>query len=149
MNALCGEPAGTGSAMSPYSEIAHLLFVVTVLVCVTSLVGYEHRVLTRRRSALDRLCVPVERRVYRVADFNAAAEMDAGQCAICTSVFTHFSRLLLYIILMFQHFLPSIFLQCPTTRLARDPSFNTAASFSTDSTCTAYAMFDRFDGDRS
>jgi K+-transporting ATPase ATPase A chain len=133
------KPLRTGIAMNLYSTAQDLLFVVIVTVCVRPLGGYMHRVFARQGTALDRLCVPVERWIYRLAGVDPAVEMDAGQYLLCFVVFSLIGTLLLYAILRLQHFLPWFFPQYQTTPLTPDLSFNTAISFSTTTTWQAYA----------
>jgi potassium-transporting ATPase potassium-binding subunit len=125
--------------MNLYSAAQSLLFVVIITVCVRPLGGYMHRVFARRKTALDRLCVPAERWIYRIAGVDPTIEMDAGQYLISFIVFTLIGTLLLYAILRLQHFLPWFFSQYQTTPLTPDLSFNTAISFSTTTTWQAYA----------
>ena len=126
-------------AMNVYSAVQYLLFVVIVTLCVRPLGAYMHRVFAGRRTVLDRLCVPVERWIYRLAGIDPTIEMDAGQYLVSFVVFTLVGTLLLYAILRFQHFLPWFFPQYQTTPLSPDLSFNTAISFSTTTTWQAYA----------
>jgi K+-transporting ATPase ATPase A chain len=130
---------GTGISMNVYSAVQYLLFVVIVTVCVKPLGGYMHRVFAQRKTAMDRLCVPVERWIYRLAGIDPTIEMDAGQYLISFVVFSLICTLLLYAILRFQRFLPWFFSQYQTTPLTPDLSFNTAISFSTTTTWQAYA----------
>ena len=125
--------------MNVYSAVQYLLFVVIVTLCVRPLGAYMHRVFAGRRTVLDRLCVPVERWIYRLAGIDPTIEMDAGQYLVSFVVFTLVGTLLLYAILRFQHFLPWFFPQYQTTPLSPDLSFNTAISFSTTTTWQAYA----------
>ena len=125
--------------MNVYSAVQYILFVVIVTLCVKPLGGYMHRVFTGRRTALDRLCVPVERWIYRLAGVGPSAEMTAAQYAIAFIVFSLIGTLLLYAILRFQRFLPWFFPAYQTTPLSPDLSFNTAISFSTTTTWQAYA----------
>src|ERR1035438_10057728 len=126
-------------AMNVYSAVQYLLFVVIVTACVRPLGGYMHRVFTQRGTALDRLCVPVERWIYRLAGVDPSVEMDAGQYLISFVVFSLICTLFLYAILRFQHFLPWFFPQYQTTQLTPDLSINTAISFATTTTWQAYA----------
>jgi K+-transporting ATPase ATPase A chain len=125
--------------MNVYSAVQYLLFVVMVTACVKPLGGYLHRVFARGETALDRLCVPVERWIHRLAGINPSVEMDAGQYLVSFIVFTLIGTLLLYAILRFQYILPWFFPQYQTTPLTPDLSFNTAISFSTTTTWQAYA----------
>ena len=125
--------------MNVFSGIQCLVFVVVVTACVKPLGGYMHRVFSRRRTVLDRLCVPAERWIYRFAGVDPTIEMEAGQYLASFIVFTLIGTLLLYAILRLQHFLPWFFPQYQTTPLTPDLSFNTAISFSTTTTWQAYA----------
>ena len=125
--------------MNVYSAVQYLLFVVIVTACVRPLGGYLHRVFARRETALDRLCVPVERWIYRLAGIDPSVEMDAGQYLVSFVVFTLIGTLLLYAILRFQYVLPWFFPEYQTTPLTPGLSFNTAISFSTTTTWQAYA----------
>jgi K+-transporting ATPase ATPase A chain len=122
-----------------YSAVQYLLFVVIVTVCVKPLGGYMHRVYSGRRTALDRLCRPVERWIYRLAGVDPALEMTAAQYTIAFIVFGCIGTLFLYMILRLQSFLPWFYPTYQTTPLSPDLSFNTAISFSTTTTWQAYA----------
>jgi len=125
--------------MNVYSAAQYLLFVVIVTACIRPLGGYMHRVFAQRGTALDRLCVPVERWIYRLTGVDPSVEMDAGQYLISFVVFSLICTLFLYAVLRFQHFLPWFFSQYHTTPLSPDLSFNTAISFATTTTWQAYA----------
>ena len=125
--------------MTVFSAVQYLLFIVIVTVCVRPLGGYMHRVFTRQRTALDRLCIPVERWIYRLSGVDASIEMDSGQYLSSFIVFSLVCTLLLYTILRFQRFLPWFFPEYHTTPISPDLSFNTAISFSTTTTWQAYA----------
>ena len=125
--------------MNVYSAVQYLLFVVIVTVCVKPLGGYMHRVYSGRRTALDRLCRPVERWIYRLAGVDPALEMTAAQYTIAFIVFGCIGTLFLYMILRLQSFLPWFYPTYQTTPLSPDLSFNTAISFSTTTTWQAYA----------
>jgi len=124
--------------MNVYSAAQYLLFLVIVTVCVKPLGGYVHRVFERQNTALDRLCLPVERWIYRLAGIDSSVEMDAAQYSIVFIAFGLVCTLFLYAILRFQHFLPWFFPAYQTTPLSPDLSFNTAISFSTTTTWQAY-----------
>jgi K+-transporting ATPase ATPase A chain len=129
----------TGVAMNVYSSAQYFLFVVIVTVFVKPLGGYVDQVFSRRKTVVDALCVPIERRIYRLTGIDPAVEMSAGQYAACFVIFGLTCTLLLYVILRFQNFLPWFFPAYHTTPLSPDLSFNTAISFSTTTTWQAYA----------
>ena len=125
--------------MSVSNAVQYLIFLVIVTLCVKPLGGFMHRVFARQRTILDRLCVPMERWIYRLAAVDPSAEMTAGEYVISFIVFGLICTLLLYAILRFQRILPSFFPAYQTTPLSPDLSFNTALSFSTTTTWQAYA----------
>ena len=124
--------------MDLYSAVEYVLFIVVVTVLVEPLGGYVERVFTRKPTALDRICLPVERLLYRVTAVDPAAEMTFSQYAICFILFSLFGTLLLYAILRLQRFLPWFFPAYQTTPLTPDLAANTAISFSTTTTWQAY-----------
>jgi potassium-transporting ATPase potassium-binding subunit len=134
-----GESLQLGLTMNWHNAIQYLLFVVIVTVCVKPLGGYMDRVFAHRRTALDRLCVPLERWIYRLSGVDSSVEMNARQYAIAFIVFGLVCTLFLYVILRLQRFLPWYFSAYQTTPLYPDLSFNTAISFSTTTTWQAYA----------
>jgi potassium-transporting ATPase potassium-binding subunit len=124
--------------MDIYSALQYVLFLAIVTALVQPLGGYLKRVFAREPTALDRLCSPLERLIYRVTAVDPDAEMSSAQYTICFVFFGLAGTLLLYAILRLQHFLPWFFAQYHTTALAPDLAFNTAVSFSTTTTWQAY-----------
>ena len=125
--------------MDLYSAIQYVLFVAIVTAMVKPLGGYLERVFSRQRTVLDRLCVPVERFIYRITAVDPDVEMTGKEYAICFVLFGIVGTLLLYGILRMQQFLPWFFPQYHTTPLSPDLALNTAISFSTTTTWQAYA----------
>ena len=125
--------------MDFYSAIQYVLFVAIVTVLVKPLGGYMERVFSRKRTVLDRLCLPVERLVYRITAVDSNVEMTGREYAQCFVLFGFGGTLLLYAILRMQQFLPWFFPQYHTTPLSPDLALNTAISFSTTTTWQAYA----------
>jgi len=122
-----------------YSAIQYALFLAIVTVLVKPLGGYIERVFSRQRTSLDRLCLPVERLVYRITAVDPDVEMTGKEYATCFVLFGLAGTLLLYAILRMQQFLPWFFPQYQTTPLSPDLAMNTAISFSTTTTWQAYA----------
>jgi potassium-transporting ATPase potassium-binding subunit len=122
-----------------YSAIQYVLFVVIVTVLVEPLGGYMERVFSRQPTSLDRLCLPVERLIYRITAVDPAVEMTGKEYATCFMLFGFAGTLLLYAILRMQQLLPWFFPQYQTTPLSPDLALNTAISFSTATTWQAYA----------
>ena len=121
------------------SAIQYALFLLIVTVFVKPLGGYLQRVFSRERTALDRLCLPIERLIYHLSGIDPAIEMTGKQYATCFILFGLVGTLLLFAILRLQQFLPWFFPQYQTTPLSPDLAMNTAISFSTTSTWQAYA----------
>jgi potassium-transporting ATPase potassium-binding subunit len=122
-----------------YSAVQYGLFVVIVTLLVKPLGGYVERVFSRQRTALDLLCLPVERLIYRITAVDPKVEMTGQEYATCFALFGFAGTLLLYGILRMQQFLPWFFPQYHTTPLSSDLALNTAISFSTTTTWQAYA----------
>jgi potassium-transporting ATPase potassium-binding subunit len=122
-----------------YSAAQYLLFLVIVTVLVRPLGGYLERVFSGKATVLDRVCLPVERIIYRITAVNPKAEMTAKEYATCFILFSLVGTLLLYVILRMQRLLPWFFPQYHTTPLSPDLALNTAISFSTTTTWQAYA----------
>ncbi|MGA7320365.1 MAG: potassium-transporting ATPase subunit KdpA [Candidatus Sulfotelmatobacter sp.] len=122
-----------------YSVIQYVLFVAIVTILVKPLGGYLERVFSRQRTVLDRLCLPVERLIYRITAVDPNLEMTGKEYATCFVLFGFAGTLLLYAILRMQQFLPWFFPQYHTTPLSPDLALNTAISFSTTTTWQAYA----------
>src|SRR6202142_2122652 len=97
------------------------------------------RVFSRKRTRLDRVCLPLERLIYRLTMVKPDVEMTFKQYATCFVLFSLAGTLLLYAILRMQHFLPWYFPRYQTTPLSPDLALNTAISFSTTTTWQAYA----------
>ena len=125
--------------MDFFSAIQYALFVAIVTVLVKPLGGYLERVFSRQRTSLDRLCLPVERLVYRITAVDPNVEMSGKEYATCFVFFGLTGTLLLYAILRMQQFLPWFFPQYHATPLSPDLALNTAISFSTTTTWQVYA----------
>ncbi len=125
--------------MDLYSAIQYLLFVAIVTALVQPLGGYMERVFSRQPTALDRLCLPLERLIYRTAAVDPEVEMTGKEYATCFLLFGIAGTLLLYAILRLQQLLPWFFPHYHTTPLSPDLALNTAISFSTTTTWQAYA----------
>ena len=122
-----------------YSAAQYFLFLVIVSVLVKPLGGYIERVFARRPTVLDRVCLPIERIIYRITAVDQKAEMAGIEYATCFVLFSLVGTFLLYVILRMQRFLPWFFPQYHTTPLSPDLALNTAVSFSTTTTWQAYA----------
>ena len=125
--------------MDFFSAIQYLLFLAVVTALVKPLGGYMERVFSKKHTFLDRLCLPVERLIYRLAAIDPEVEMTGKEYAMCFVLFGFVGTLLLYAILRTERFLPWFFPQYHTTPMSGDLALNTAISFSTTTTWQAYA----------
>ena len=125
--------------MDLFSATQYLLFLASVTVLVKPLGGYMERVFSRKRTFLDRLCLPIERFIYYAAGVHPDVEMTGNEYATCFVLSGLVGTLLLYTILRLQQFLPWFFPQYHTTPMSPDLALNTAISFSTTTTWQAYA----------
>jgi potassium-transporting ATPase potassium-binding subunit len=125
--------------VDPFGATQYLLFLAIVTALVKPLGGYMARVFSRKHTLLDRLCLPVERLIYRLSAVDPSVEMTSKEYATCFVLFGFVGTLTLYGILRVQQFLPWFFPQYHTTPLSPDLALNTAISFSTTTTWQAYA----------
>ena len=97
------------------------------------------KVFSAKRTALDRLCIPMEQLLYRVCGIDPSREMTFSQYAISFVMFGLAGTLFLYAILRLQRVFPLVLPCSITTPVCRaDLAMNTAISFSTTSTWQAY-----------
>lgn len=128
-----------GVSLNFSSAVQYLLFLSIVTALVKPLGSYMEKVFARKRSALDGLCSPVERAIYRVCRIDPNREMSATEYASSFILFGLVSTLSLFAVLRLQHFLPWFYPSYHTTPLTPDLAMNTAVSFSTTTTWQAYA----------
>jgi potassium-transporting ATPase potassium-binding subunit len=120
------------------SFVQYLLFLAIVTALVNPLGGYLAKVFSSERSALDGLCLPVEKLIYRITGVSPEHEMGSAEYAISFGLFGLASILLLYLILRLQRFLPWFYPAYQNTPLSPDLAMNTSISFSTTTTWQAY-----------
>jgi len=122
-----------------HSLIQYVFFLAIVTASVKPLGGYMEKVFSNKRSALDGLCTPMERFIFRVTGVDAQREMSAVEYASSFVVFGVVCTLFLYVILRLQRFLPWFYPTYQSTPLTPSLAMNTAVSFSTTSTWQAYS----------
>jgi len=125
--------------MHLHNLIQYVLFIVIVTALVKPLGGYMARVFSGKRTLLDRLCLPIERLLYRLAGIDPTREMNFKQYSICFVLFGMTCTLLLYAILRLQRFLPWFYPEYHTSPISPDLAMNIAISFSTTTTWQAYS----------
>jgi len=117
------------------------IFFLVIVAALTLPVGlYLTRVCQRRRTPLDPLMRPIESLLYRLLGVCPEQDMTAPVYVLCFVMFGVGCAILLYLILVFQRFLPAgpanAYL---TTPMTQDLAANTAVSFTTTTTWQAYA----------
>lgn len=115
--------------------IIAVLFATIVL--AIPLGGYMARVYAGEPFWATRLLGPVERLFYRSAGVHPDEEMDWKRYAVALLLFNLFGTVFLYALLLWQHGLPLNPEHFPA--VTRALSFNTAASFVTNTNWQAYA----------
>lgn len=113
------------------------VFLLLILAITKPLGGFIARVFNRERTFLDPLARPAERLIYRLAGVDEHYEMDWKEYAAAILLFSMVSMLLLYLILRLQQWLP--WNPQGFGPVGQDLSFNTAASFATNTNWQNYA----------
>jgi potassium-transporting ATPase potassium-binding subunit len=108
--------------MDIYSALQYALFLAIVTALVGPLGAYLQRVFSREPTGLDRLCLPLERLIYRVTAVDPDEEMSSTQYTICFVLFGLVGTLLLYAVLRLQYF-PSVLPRIPNHSLISRPGF--------------------------
>ena len=113
------------------------LYIALVLLTTKPLGAYMHRVFENDRRPLPRVLGPVERFLFRLSGVDPDQEQTWVRYTASVLIFSLFGVLVTYAILRLQHLLPLN----PQKFAAVDPalSFNTAASFTTNTNWQAYA----------
>jgi K+-transporting ATPase ATPase A chain len=118
----------------------YIVFLLIVIGLARPVGLYLARVCQRRRTFLDPVLRPVESLLYRLFGVRPEQEMSAGLCITCFLLFGAGCTLLLFLVLIFQRWLPGgpadAYL---TTPMTVDLAANTAVSFTTTTTWQAYA----------
>jgi K+-transporting ATPase ATPase A chain len=112
------------------------IFLLLVLAVTKPLGVFMARVFNRERTFLDPVLRPIERLVYRVTCVDENHEMRWTEYAFAMLLFSGISMVLLYLIMRVQAHLP--FNPQKLVAVAPDLSFNTAASFTTNTNWQAY-----------
>jgi len=113
-----------------------LVFLVLILAVTKQLGVFMTRLLNRERTSLDPVLRPIERLLYRTTGVDEDREMDWKEYAVSVLLFSGVSMLLLYLLQRVQGVLP--FNPQKLGKVATDLSFNTAASFTTNTNWQAY-----------
>src|SRR5262249_20630868 len=114
-----------------------ILFFFALILAVTKPLGvYMARVFNRERTFLDPALRPIERLIYRLTGVDESYEMRWTEYAVAMLLFSVVSMVVLYLLQRVQQWLP----WNPQQFGAVSPvlSFNTAASFTTNTNWQAY-----------
>lgn len=114
-----------------------LLYFVVLFVLVKPLGSYMANVYNGKRHVLSRIFGFVENAIYRLAAIKPEEEMNWQRYALSVVYFSAGGFVLLYLILVFQHYLPFNPQKLPG--LHADLAFGTAASFVTNTNWQAYS----------
>jgi K+-transporting ATPase ATPase A chain len=113
------------------------IFLALVAAITKPLGVFMARVFSRERTSLDPVLRPVERLIYRVTGVDASREMRWTEYAVSMLLFSAVSMLLLYAMMRLQAHLP--FNPQKLGAVPPDGSFNTAASFTTNTNWQWYS----------
>lgn len=114
-----------------------ILFFLTLILLATKPLGiFITHVFNGERTFLDPLLKPIERIIYKLTRVNVEREMRWTEYAVAAILFSFVSMLLLYAIQRLQGYFPFNPQQLPG--VAPDSSFNTAASFMTNTNWQGY-----------
>lgn len=114
-----------------------LVYFVVLLLCVKPLGSYMARVFQGERTFLSPVLSPLEKFLYRLSEVKAEEEMDWKAYTIAVLVFNFIGILVLFVLQIFQGFLPLNPLGLGA--VAPDLAFNTAVSFVTNTNWQNYA----------
>ncbi|MEP7341463.1 MAG: potassium-transporting ATPase subunit KdpA, partial [Acidobacteriota bacterium] len=114
-----------------------ILFFLLLIFAVTKPMGiFLTRVFNRERTFLDPVLRPIERLIYRLTGVDEEREMRWTEYAVAMLLFSVVSMVVLYLIQRLQAFLP--FNPQKLANIEPSSSFNTAASFTTNTNWQSY-----------
>src|SRR5690242_7971774 len=113
------------------------LFFLVLLVVTKPMGVYMARIFSGERTLAGRLLGPLERLIYRVCRVDPATEQTWTAYASAMLIFSVVSLLVLYALMRLQYYLPLNPQKFPG--VPADLSFNTAASFTTNTNWQAYS----------
>jgi potassium-transporting ATPase potassium-binding subunit len=114
-----------------------ILFFFLVILAITKPLGvFMTRVFKRERTFLDPILRPIERLIYRLTGVNEEREMRWTEYAVAMLLFSVVSMIVLYALQRLQYYLP--FNPQKLAGIIPHSSFNTAASFTTNTNWQSY-----------
>ncbi len=114
-----------------------IIYIVVLVALAIPLGLYMAKVFSGEKTFLDRLLRPIERLIYRVAHVDQEREMNWKQYAIALIIFNLVGLVFLYVLLRLQGHLPGN--PQGFKGVSRSLSFNTSASFVTNTNWQAYS----------
>jgi K+-transporting ATPase ATPase A chain len=115
-----------------------ILFYFALILAVTKPLGiFMARVFNRERTFLDPVLRPVERAIYKLTGVNEEREMRWTEYAAAMLLYSVASMLVLYALQRLQYYLP--FNPQKLAGVSTHSSFNTAASFTTNTNWQGYS----------
>ncbi len=123
--------------MTVYGLLQIAIYLIVLLLLVKPLGGYMARVYQGERTSLDRVLLPAEHLVYRLAGIDPKQEMNWRTYAVSMLLFNVLGILLLYGLLRLQGFLPLNPQRLGA--LSPDLAFNTAVSFGSNTNWQNYS----------
>ncbi|HXG94735.1 MAG TPA: potassium-transporting ATPase subunit KdpA [Blastocatellia bacterium] len=113
-----------------------LLFLAAILLVTKPLGVYMARVFNREKTFLDRVLRPIEQLIYRLTRVDESREMRWTEYAVAMLLFSAVSMVVLYLLQRLQGVLP--FNPQNLSGVGDHSSFNTAASFTTNTNWQSY-----------
>lgn len=115
----------------------YMVYLVILLVLAVPIGKYIGKVMNGERVILSKILVPCEQGIYKFLKIDPSEQMGWKKYALCTMVFSGMSFVVLFLILLLQGVLP--FNPEGIDGVSWHLSFNTAASFITNTNWQAYS----------
>ncbi|MBV8123938.1 MAG: potassium-transporting ATPase subunit KdpA [Pelomonas sp.] len=125
--------------MSPRHLLVYLAFLGVVTLLVKPMGIYLARVFSGEKTFLDRVLLPIERGLYRLAGIDPAREMDWRQYATAFILFGLLGIVFVFVLLLLQPLGQPVDPNYHPAPLSFLLAFNTAVSFATTTTWQAYS----------
>lgn len=115
----------------------YLVYLILLVILAYPLGMYIKKVMNNEKTFLSRIITPIEKLLYKLFNIDKDNEMDWKQYAKSVLVFSAICFVFLFLILLFQGYLP--FNPQGMENVSMDLSFNTAISFITNTNWQSYA----------
>jgi potassium-transporting ATPase potassium-binding subunit len=119
-------------------DFLQLIIFLILLIAFTPILGkYMFKVFSGEKVFLSSFLFPIEKAIYRLSGINQSEEMNWKKYAVALLIFNFMGFLVLFILQLFQNFLPFNPQKLPNVNPAL--AFNTAVSFMTNTNWQSYA----------